>query len=107
MTETPSSNGEYNQFLTTKNEEEISFDKVFLPSNEKEKNISKIILKMQKEYSYLSMAIVFIFFIYIISISSMIVVPKTIYPFLIESTFFVMITLISILMNCFSDNKTT
>ena len=105
MTETPSSNGEYNQLLTTKNEEEISFDKVFLPSNEKEKNISKIILKMQKEYSYLSMAIVFIFFIYIISISSMIVVPKTIYPFLIESTFIVMIVLIFILINCFSEKK--
>ncbi len=105
MTETPSPNVEYNQFITTKNEEEISFDKVFLPSNEKEENVSKIILKMQKDYSYLSMAIVFIFFIYIISISSMIVVPKTIYPFLIESSFFVMITLISILMNCFSENK--
>ena len=105
MTETPSSNGEYNQFLTTKNEEEISFDKVFLPSNDKEENVSKIILKMQKDYSYLSMAIVFIFFIYIISISSMIVVPKTIYPFLIESTFIVMIVLIFILINCFSEKK--
>ena len=48
MTETPSSNGEYNQLLTTKNEEEISFDKVFLPSNDKEENVSKIILKCRK-----------------------------------------------------------
>ena len=105
MTETPSSNGEYNQFLTTKNEEEISFDKVFLPSNEKEKNISKIILKMEKEYSYLSIACISIFFMYFFTISLMIILPKTIYPFLIESTFIVMIVLIFILINCFSEKK--
>ena len=105
MTETPSSNGEYNQLLTTKNEEEISFDKVFLPSNEKEENVSKIILKMQKEYSYFSIASISIFFMYLFTTSLMIVLPKTIYPFLIESTFIATIVLISILINCFSEKK--
>ncbi len=105
MTETPSPNVEYNQFITTKNEEEISFDKVFLPSNEKEENVSKIILKMQKRNSYLSAAVISLFFIYIFTISTTLILPKTIYPFLIESTFLVILILISIINNCFSENK--